>query len=191
MTAANAAHFFSMPAFYIAAHALLKPGGSIAIWTTGPPSIHPNTPCAETIKELLDDFSANEMAPFETEANRLVRGKYIDLPLPWTCDPLVTGYDEARSTRREWGPEEVFHGAQEIKQGLDLQTAEKMFSTSSSVIRWREEHKDLAETDQDCVRKLLREMGRVMRAEGGVKEGEERIWGISGGVVLLIKKAMD
>jgi trans-aconitate 3-methyltransferase len=189
ITAANAAHFFDMPSFYASAYRLLTPGGSIALWTTGPASIHPQTPCAETIQALLDKFSAEDMAPYETAANRLVRGRYGDLPLPWTCEPAIEGWDQDRFVRREWGPEEVFHGGQDVKQGLDLDTAEKMFSTSSSVVKWRAEHPELVGTEQDAVRKLVQDMGRVLREEGGVKAGEERLWGISGGVVLILKKA--
>jgi trans-aconitate 3-methyltransferase len=188
ITAANAAHFFDMPTFYASAHTLLKPGGSIALWTTGPASIHPRTPCAPAIQALLDKFSAEDMAPYETEANRLVRGRYADLPLPWTCDPAIERWDDAGFVRREWGPDEVFHGGQDVKQGLDLETAEKMFSTSSSVVKWRAEHPELVGTEEDAVRKLVREMGKVLREEGGVKDGEERVWGISGGVVLILKK---
>lgn len=54
ITAANAAHWFDMPRFWQAAARVLRPGGSVALWTTGEIRVHPDMPNAQVSIEGLE-----------------------------------------------------------------------------------------------------------------------------------------
>ena len=86
ITAATSAHWFDLPLFYSAAAKVLKPGGSIILWTHGSIYIDKRKYPAEVgdkVQGILDRFETEVLAPYELEGNRLVQGLYKDLVMPW------------------------------------------------------------------------------------------------------------
>jgi trans-aconitate 3-methyltransferase len=189
ITAATAAHWFDMSGFWPRAAQVLKPGGSVALWTSGSIRVHPSVPnyaaiqtAIDKLKEPLEDY----MAP----GNWLTRNLYVDLPLPWTLATPVPGFDEATFLRKEWGmggksePGDQFYA---VQQPADLDTLEKVLGTASPVTRWREAHPNLVGTERDVVRMVRREIESLLH-EAGVEKGKEILKGGVAGVLLMVKK---
>ena len=194
ITAANAAHWFvSMPHFWRRAAEVLKPGGSVALWTSGGIQAHPSMPNGAKIQEVFDRHREEELMPFMSEGNLLVHDGYKGLKMPWDCEPVVAGFEKEEFVRKEWGLDEYSYEGQEedVKRGgIGLGLAEKMFGTGSAVTKWREANPDKVGTDEDVVKKLMASIGELLR-EAGVKAGEEKVNGLSELVVLLVKKKQD
>lgn len=184
ITASNAAHWFDMPRFWVAAARVLKPGGTVAIWTGGAISVHPHMPNAAAIQQALDHYLETDIATYRTEGNRLTRGRYIDLPLPWTTAEPVEAFDEEAFIRKEWSTgEDFFVGQPEV--GMD--TFEKMMATGSAQTRWEQAHPEDAGTEKDVLRILRRKIEQLLQ-ETGVEKGQERFKGQSQGILLVVKK---
>ena len=189
LTASTAAHWFDMSAFWPRAARVLKPGGTVALWTTGQMSIHPSVPNSEALNAALMDLEERDLQPFFEPGNWLTRNLYSELPLPWTLDTPVDEFDEASFVRVEWGTGE--NDAEEFFAGgaltMDLDMMEKILGTASPVQRWREANKDAVGTEGDVVKRIRREIERLLR-EAGVEEGKEIIKGSPKGVLLIVKK---
>lgn len=184
ITAANAAHWFDIRGFWPSAARVLKPGGTVALWCSGPILVHPSVPNAEKIQAAIDAHYNQYLLDHEVHGSLLTRDRYSKLLLPWNLDPPVTDFDEGTFFRREWQDgERFFTGATEA----DLDTYEKMLATSSAVTRWRQAHADLVGTEQDVIRIIRREMERLLH-EAGVEKGKEKLSGVVRGVVLMVKK---
>ncbi|CAI4212070.1 unnamed protein product [Parascedosporium putredinis] len=82
LVVSTAAHWFNMPLFWARAAQVLKPGGTVALWTNG-----------SIIR--LDDY----MEP----GNRHNRELYVNMQLPWTVPDPVTEFDKESFVRKEWG----------------------------------------------------------------------------------------
>lgn len=145
ITAATCAHFFHMPAFYAAASRMLRPGGSLAIWTAGGMHVdRRTTPNASTTQQVFDEIWAG--------GNPLCRNLYKDLPLPWDCDnPSLTSEqsrlleelpqsDYVRTTWNEDG--ELEHGQTKFmwQQTAKVDDLKKLMETMGLVARWRREN---------------------------------------------------
>jgi trans-aconitate 3-methyltransferase len=187
IVASTAAHWFDMARFWPRAARVLKPGGTVAFWTTGQVSMHPSLPNAAAIQAVMDDIRERELKPFIEPGNLLAENLYVDLPLPWTLALPVADFDEATFFRKEWGPgdsEEFYEGG-----GLtvDMDKTERVLSTASPVQRWREAHPDAVGTERDLVRVIRREIERLLH-EAGVEKGKEEIKGSLKGVLLMVKK---
>lgn len=186
ITAAAAAHWFDMSRFWPAAARVLKPGGSVALWSTGGVQVHSSVPNYEAIQASLDDIDERCLVPFYEPGNLLTRSLYEDLPLPWTVSPPVEAFDEETFLRKEWSPgEEGFYA--EGYATMDLDTMERALGTGSPVQRWRDAHPKDVGTERDVVRMMRREIERLMR-EAGVEEGKEVVKGSFKGVLLVVKK---
>jgi SAM-dependent methyltransferase len=186
ITAANAAHWFDMSGFWPSAARVLKPGGSVALWTSGAGRVHPDTPNAAAIQVAMDEHEEQYLKPYFEPGNILVRNRYVDLPLPWTLAQPVPEFDETTFFRKDWQVgEKFFVGETEV----DLDTFEKMMSTGSAVTRWRQAHPDDVGTERDVVRINRRAMEKLLH-EAGVEKGKERLKGIVYGAVLMVKKKM-
>ncbi|KAI9830557.1 MAG: hypothetical protein M1819_005515 [Sarea resinae] len=184
ITAANAAHWFDMSRFWPRAARVLKPGGSVALWASGEIRVHPSTPNAAAIQTVIDLYREQHLSPYFAPGNLVVRGRYVDLPLPWTLATPVPDFDEASFIRKDWDVGDQFYvGPPE----LDLDTYERVMGTASPIVRWREAHPDAVGTERDVLRMLRREMERLLH-EAGVAKGEERLKGVTPGVVLIVKK---
>lgn len=186
ITAANAAHWFDMPGFWVAAARIIKPGGTVALWTSGEIRAHPSMPNAVAIQAAIDEHAETYLKPFYVPGNLLVRSRYADLPLPWAITPQVEAFDKDSFFRKEWATgEKFFKGEPEV----DLDTFEKMMATGSPQTRWRQAHPDAVGTENDVVRILRRRIEHLLR-EAGVEEGEERVRGTVKGAMLIVKKKM-
>ena len=184
ISAANAAHWFDMPRFWNAAARLLKPGGSVALWTSGEIRVHPSMPNAEAIQAALDKIDDDELMAFYEPGNLLTRNGYRDLPLPWTADPPVSEFDESTFFRKQWDTDEKFT-TQQADVTLDM--FEKVMENASPVRRWREAHPDDVGTERDVVKMQRHAIERLLH-EAGVKEGEEKLRGSVKGVLLVVKR---
>jgi SAM-dependent methyltransferase len=191
IAAANAAHWFDMPAFWARAAQVLKPGGSVALWTSGEIAAHPDTPNAKAINEAFARFKEEEMKPFFEKGNFLVQNGYADLEMPWDVaspPPVVMeAFGRATCFRKEWDTVgETFSVGQDVP--FTAEEFERMWATSSPVTRWRKAHPGKVGTEEDVVRVLRRRIEGLL-AEVGVGEGEAVLKGTSAGVVVMVKKA--
>jgi len=186
ITAANAAHWFDMPAFWKRAAQVLKPGGSVAVWTSGEIAAHGDTPNAVAINEAFARFKEEYLRPYYERGNLLTEGGYRDLGMPWDVEPVVGGFDDSSLFRKEWdvSTEQFFVGSE---VPFTTEMFEKMWATSSPVTRWRQAHPGAEGTEEDVVRIMRREVERLL-AEVGVGESEAVLKGASAGVVLMVKK---
>lgn len=178
-----------MPRFWPSAARVLRPGGTVAMWCSKANTIHPSTPNAAAINAATKKIEEESLAPFFGAGNQLTRNLYSTIGLPWTVTPAVAGFDEAAFYRKEWGVEgneDSFF--ENRKMVLDMDTMEKMLGTASPVTRWREANPELAGTEDDVIRRMRREVERLLH-EAGVEKGKEVIRGGEAGVLLMVKKS--
>lgn len=183
IVAATAAHWFDMPGFYAAAARVLKPGGNIALWGTGEVRVHPSMPAAEALQAVLDRM-LERLDDYVTPGNRLIRGRYEDLPLPWTLEQPLPQFARNAFYRKDYTVDEPFV---QLPTDVNMDFLEKILSTGSSQVRWREAHPDKVGTEEDIVRMTRREMEEILHGVG-VEKGKERLKGALRGFLLIIKK---
>lgn len=97
VTAAQAAHWFDLHAFYQEARRVLRPGGILAIWSYGLCSV------SFTIDEILNRFYATIIHPFWPPERRYVEAGYQTLPFPFSEVPFPWPVMEERWTLRDLG----------------------------------------------------------------------------------------
>ncbi|OOQ85730.1 methyltransferase [Penicillium brasilianum] len=168
ITAGNAAHWFDMPHFWSTAARVLKPGGSVILWTSGRTRIHPWSPMQ--LPSKLRWIGS--------------RRSICDLPLPWTLEVPITEFDENTSSRKDWDIETDFYA---INPEVSLDLFEKITATGSPVTRWRQAHPETIGTERDVLKIYRRAIERLLH-EAGVEEGKEVVKGATHGVVLVVKK---
>ena len=183
ITAANAAHWFDMAGFWPAAARVLKPGGSVALWTTGPARIHPDVPNAAAIQTLVDQHADN-LKPYLVPGNLIVRGNYVDLQLPWTLPQPVPEFEESALFRKVFEVDEKFLVRETM---YDMDGMEKVMKTGSPTTRWYQEHPGTEGTDRDILKILRKDVERLLH-EAGVDKGKEKIKGAVRGTLLIFKK---
>ncbi|KAI1632026.1 methyltransferase [Biscogniauxia mediterranea] len=192
ITAATAVHWFDMPAFWARAAQVLKPGGSVGLWTHKVTGVADSVPNAEAIQAVLDTVEKEHVAPYMLPGNLISHNLYIDLPLPWTLDPAVADFDKETFFRTEWGTgaEGALSGGELLAGGypeVDMDTVEALSGTASPIVRWREANKEKAGTEQDIVRMMRRDIERLLH-EAGVEKGKEVVRMSAAGVLLVVKK---
>ncbi|KAL4778543.1 S-adenosyl-L-methionine-dependent methyltransferase [Aspergillus varians] len=185
ITAATAAHWFDMPAFWRSAARVLKPGGTVAIWGSGNLRVDPGAPNVAAIQARIDLFEA-ELEPYFLPGNRMTRDLYRSLGLPWTVSPPIEGFDEKTFWRRDYETTDEFLAIKAPE--VDLATFERMLGTMSPVTRWREAHPGAVGTEEDVVRVFRRDVERLLE-EVGVEDGKEKLKGSAQGFLLVVKKA--
>lgn len=184
ITAATCAHWFDMPRFWTRAAQMLKPGGSVAIWTPGLLRVHDSVPNYVAVQNAIDDHEKEYLEPYFAPGNFLVKNLYRGLVLPW--DVPEKAFNEETFFRKEWDwTEEGDVGTE--KPPITMEMVEKLMNTASPVHRWQEAHPDLVGTDKDVVKVLVANITRVLH-EAGVEEGKEVIRAVFGGVLLVVKK---
>lgn len=183
ITAANAAHWFDMPGFYAAAARVLKPGGSIALWGTGEVRVHPSMPAADAIQTVLDDM-LDSLEEYRTPGNRLVRGRYLDLPLPWTLEEPIAAFGRDAFYRKDYTMDEDFI---QLPSEVGLDFFEKVLASGSAQVRWRQANPDKVGTEEDIMRVTRRKVEKLLH-ESGVEKGKETLKGALRGFLLIIKK---
>ena len=176
-----------MTRFWPRAARVLKPAGTVALWTTGSIRIHPSMPNVEAIQAAVDDMEERELKPFFEPGNLLTRNLYVGMPMPWTLAPPIADFDESALFRKEWGADsqvDFFVGG---ALDVDLDTLEKIVATGSPIQRWREAYPDDVGTERDVVRMLRRKIEQLLQ-EAGVEKGKEVVKGCPSGVLLILKK---
>lgn len=191
ITAATAAHWFDMERFWPSAARVLKPGGTVALWTSSRPFIHPRkTPNAAAIQAAIDDtLSGEELRPYKVQGNDITNNLYVDLPLPWTIESPVEEFDKNDFSRKEWNKREDDEVDELFSVGRPFTPAEveAVMGTGSPVTRWREAHPDKVGTEEDILRRLRRRIEGLLH-EAGVEPGKEELIGDRTIVLLMVKK---
>ncbi|KAF4784196.1 methyltransferase domain-containing protein [Colletotrichum scovillei] len=191
ITAATAAHWFDMPGFWAAAARVLKPGGSVAIWTSSSKYIHPSMPNATSMQQILQDFRDEYIQPYMTPGNLIAEKMYETLPMPWDLETPVAEFEESAFLRKDWnkdgtvGPDgEFFLGQKQLSLGH----VERLLETVSPVTRWREAHPDDVGTDRDVVKMAVGKLASLLH-EAGMEPGKEIITtGVTGALIMVKKK---
>ncbi|KAJ6006425.1 S-adenosyl-L-methionine-dependent methyltransferase [Penicillium sp. IBT 35674x] len=189
ITAAMAAHWFDMPKFWSEAARIVKPGGSVALWTHSSLFCHPSTPNAEQVQKALFYLERVILAPYELPENRLSRDYYDNLPLPWTIgdDVVEKAFSKAAFVRMEWDRDGILTDGENFFDGSDEMTVNEIsdsLQTASMVTRWREAHPDLVNTDQDCVAVAMAEVRKAL----GIGMNDDRTLKVGSATVLLFFK---
>ncbi|KAH8895858.1 S-adenosyl-L-methionine-dependent methyltransferase [Thozetella sp. PMI_491] len=188
LTAAMSAHWFDIAKFWPAAAKLVKPGGTVAIWTHASLYCHPSTPNAAEVQRILSHLEDVTLAPHVLEPNRASRSLYASLPLPWHCG--VSEFDKASFLRREWDVDGVLSDGDDFFGASHEQTLAELgnaLGTASMVTRWRAANPDLAGTDQDCIKETFVHLRNAL----GTKDGDDdqvKLRTGAASVVLMIKK---
>lgn len=176
-----------MDAFWRNVARILKPDGTVALWTKASLYCHPSTPNAALVQHYLFDLETNILAPYELPSNRMSRTLYRTLPLPWSISPPVERFPPDQFVRREWDVDGVlsdgkvfFGGTSEEK----LSSLESSLKTASMVTRWGTANPEKVGTDDDCVRLTMRRVREAM----GLEVGEDGIIRTGGATALLMFK---
>lgn len=184
--------FYLRPnSFHFKVHKLNRLG-TVAIWTTGHPRIHPSAPNAAAIQAVCDAHVENDMKPHMLPGNFIAQNRYQDLILPWhvSSDQHVSAFDENTFVRLEWPSDEPWHTiGPHGTEGTDLDVWEKVLATCSVEARWRHVNPDLVGTDKDVL-KIFRTKVEHLLHEAGVKPGAEKIRTVVDAVILFVKKSV-
>lgn len=175
ITAATAAHWFDMSLFWPQCAKMLKPDGTVALWTSCSWYCNPwATPNAKEVQAVLDELETVTLAPYETPGNRLNRGMYRGIGLPWTVEPPVSEISKKEFVRKEWNVNGQVGKGEKFFRGNERVTLEQFArgcGTASMVTRWREANPSLVGTEEDVVnvatRKIREAMGGQEWFEGG------------------------
>ncbi|KAL1393563.1 S-adenosyl-L-methionine-dependent methyltransferase [Phyllosticta capitalensis] len=185
LSAATAAHWFDMGPFWREAAALVKPGGSVALFAKTRMYSHPENPAHQAVQQILDDYEKNVIGPHMMPGNWVLRRFFADLELPWQTDAAQTAFAEAKFERYKWndysldGPDgKDFFGGSEV---VPLERLYDLLSTAAPATRWREAHPEDAETERDCVRALTTRLKEV--------SGKDELRLTQGLALLFFKKA--
>lgn len=171
ITVGTAVHWFDMPAFYAAAAKALRPGGTLAMWTSSSMYCHPSTPHPEKIQALLSDLEDKMLRPYMEKGNLMARNAYQDLEMPWTSEGTAPLFDQKSFERREWDRDGV-PSSPPLADGspgpflfgneFSPEQAERMLSSASPVVRWREANPDKAGTEEDVLKVMIRQLQGVL-----------------------------
>ncbi|KAL6716120.1 hypothetical protein ACLMJK_005686 [Lecanora helva] len=168
ITAATAVHWFDIPRFWATAAKVLNPGGTVALWTLASHYCHPSMPNAAKVQEIMFRLEREELGPYELPGNRLARDAYENLLLPWNVQPSVEGFSESGYTRKDWDRDGILSDGEHFFLGDHVATktqAEKVLGTGSMATRWRKAHPELAGTEQDVVKRMIRDVWEVIGRE--------------------------
>lgn len=175
LTVAMAVHWFDMPAFYASAAKLLRPSGTLAMWTCSSVYVHPSVPRAKEIQAILSDLEDNILGPYTLPGNMMSRNAYMDLALPWQIPQTEILFDASAFHRRDWDLDGV-PSAPDLPDGspgpfLDaaettLEPWAKALGSASMVIRWRESHPEKANTPEDAVNLTQARLREIIGDDG-------------------------
>ncbi|KAI0465518.1 methyltransferase [Xylaria cf. heliscus] len=192
LVAATAAHWFNLPAFWARAAQVVKPGGSVGLWTHKGFQFAESVPNVVAIRTVVGTIRKDHLSGYSRHGSTLSRDLYVNLPMPWSVDPPVLGFDEGSLSRIEWGTggNNAFPGDEFFAVGqpdVDMDTFEEMLGTTSSIARWKEDNRPKVGTEEDVVRLQRREIERLLH-EAGVDNGKEMVKGAEMGVLLVVKR---
>ncbi|OCL02453.1 S-adenosyl-L-methionine-dependent methyltransferase [Glonium stellatum] len=182
LTSATAAHWFDMKKFWPQAAQLVRPGGTVAIWTRGQHYAHPDMPRGAEINEIQSAFQRT-VEPYMQPGNLIAHEMYDNLELPWAADPTQTAFPKDKFQRFDWDRgglsdgKDFFGGSQEFPMAV----YEQALGTVSAVTRWREAHPELVGTERDCVTEALAKLRQVL--------GDQMLRGGGATALLMFKRA--
>ncbi|KAK8058876.1 methyltransferase tdiE [Apiospora phragmitis] len=140
-TEGKAAHWFEIDLFWHQAARMVKPGGTVALWTKSSLYCHPSTPNVSNVQRALSHLEDDVLGPYELTANNISRTMYVSLRMPWSVDPPTAEFPQALSVRREWNKDgKLEPGQDDFYGGSSAMTLEDLangLGTSSMVTRWR------------------------------------------------------
>lgn len=189
VTAATAAHWFDLKKWYVGVGRMLRPGGSVAILTTGSWRVDERRMgegLGGVLQRLLERFGDEVLGEYKLKGNRAVEENEDERYLPWNVDAEVgrTFEREQGVLMREWNGHgehaDLGHGEMGVMLPMDydVEGCRGAFETSSPVARWREAHKLGLESGEtrDCVDVMVEEMKTVLEEyeyteHGGVIAG--------------------
>ncbi|KAH6855606.1 S-adenosyl-L-methionine-dependent methyltransferase [Chaetomium sp. MPI-CAGE-AT-0009] len=190
--AATAAHWFDMAVFCPHAARLLKPGGSVALWISGPLLVDPSMTNGVSIQAAIDDFE-KALHAYMAPGNRVARGLYVDLTLPWMLETPVPEFDRASFVRREW---DVGEGKDPIdeyynnQRPANVDTLAMALATASPYVRWRQANPDAVGTEADPLQVMRKEIEKLMQ-DAGMEPKTGLIQGGVGAALLMVKKTAN
>ncbi|KAK3293873.1 S-adenosyl-L-methionine-dependent methyltransferase [Chaetomium fimeti] len=192
ITAATAAHWFDMAVFWPRAARLLKPGGSVALWVSGPILVDPSMPGGVAIQAAIDGFE-QALDAYMVPGNRVGRGLYVDLTLPWMLEAPVPEFERDSFLRKEW---DVGEGKEPIDEFYrnqrppNVDVLVMVLATASPYIRWREANAGSVGTEADPLQVMRKEIEKVMQ-DAGMDPKTGLIEGGVGAALLMVKKKAD
>ena len=170
-TIAMAAHWLDVAKFYEAAARVLRPGGTLAIWTCSSLYCHPSTPNFEAVQAAMDHLENELLLPYHTAGNMLSRSGYADLAMPWDADMTLDSFDKPSFVRKVWDRDGVpsappnadgSPGPFLTHRETKLTDIERALRTSSSVVRFRDDHPEVAHTEDDPVILTMRKIQELL-----------------------------
>lgn len=75
---AQAVHWFDIPAFFAEAARVARPGGLVAVWTYGNPSVDAD------VDAVTERFYRDEVGPYWPPERRMIERLYKDISMPFT-----------------------------------------------------------------------------------------------------------
>ncbi|KAF5657145.1 trans-aconitate 3-methyltransferase [Fusarium heterosporum] len=170
ITAATAAHWFDMPRFWVAAAKLLKPGGTVAIWTSFRQTASDKQ--RTKMQSIFDEFR-DSLSTYATAGTHVVQNGYADLVLPWDNPDTASLYNRQAFIRQELSakagllsdpPTDDTTKDESLED--QLQKLERLVLTLGSVHRWQKANPESTGTENDCVKILLRKVRETAQETG-------------------------
>ncbi|OAV86829.1 hypothetical protein PTTG_10707 [Puccinia triticina 1-1 BBBD Race 1] len=154
ITVATAAHWFPA-SWWEEAHRVLKPGGTVALWTVAHQLIiEPFHPKSCELTDLQTAF-VNDFRPYLAAGNEYVFDMYDTLPLP--SPELSFGPIK----RMSWNRETVDDPEMLMASKINVDSLRKRFHTYSPIYRWRADNPTKKDTQDDPVEKLLTKLKNI------------------------------
>ncbi|KAG0650928.1 putative S-adenosylmethionine-dependent methyltransferase CRG1 [Hyphodiscus hymeniophilus] len=156
LIAAMAAHWFDMDKFWAEAAWVVKPGGTVALFTC-----YPDTPNYAKVQEIHLRLERETLGPYAQPGNIISMNMYDDLPLPWTVSTPVEAFPKSEFVKHEYDRDGVLSNGVSFFSGDSTETldeAEQGMGTASMVTRWRAAHPELVGTDKDVVKAYVNEL---------------------------------
>ncbi|KAM7219217.1 Trans-aconitate methyltransferase [Rhypophila decipiens] len=102
VTAGTAAHWFDMPRFWESMAKIVKPGGTLALWSLPNIHCHPSTPNADQIQAILTSFRDDILKPYMQAPSLLNADMYRGIPLPWDSPTTAPFFDKDYFIHQIW-----------------------------------------------------------------------------------------
>ncbi|RAK97297.1 uncharacterized protein BO80DRAFT_458268 [Aspergillus ibericus CBS 121593] len=120
--------------FWAEAAKVVKPGGTVALWTSASFFCHSATPNAEEVQKALFRLELDALGLYELPPNRLSRDMYDNLLMPWDVEPAVSCFPQGDFVRHEWDRDGVLTNGGDCFFGegdYTLREPEEGFDTAS------------------------------------------------------------
>ncbi|KAF2167586.1 hypothetical protein M409DRAFT_54178 [Zasmidium cellare ATCC 36951] len=175
VTVGMAAHWFDMSKFYEAVGKVLKPGGTLAMWTCSSLYVHPSVPNYQDIQEILSDLEDKMLGPYATPGNMLSRNAYEELPLPWEIQGAECKFEKDSFQHQDGDRGGVPSSSPAPGKSFSpfvlnqkLQTLENLVAalgSTSMVIRWRQANSAKAHTEDDPINITVARLKKALHGQ--------------------------